>query len=166
MIMPMKTLRELLKIKTLSILLIVTQSCSVSQLGNELAENFDDPLDSSINEKNSNKKEISLRSKEINNNKLSLSSDNVKKKYLIEMGNNENSQSKLSIASKVNPVKQEIEVFNPQPYRIIIKLSGANPSAPAESVTKALRKAGIQFEVEKIERFSIDSDSQALPRKR
>ena len=155
----MKTLRELLKIKTLSILLIVTQSCSVSQLGNELAENFDDPLDSSINEKNSNKKEI-------NNNKLSLSSDNVKKKYLIEMGNNENSQSKLSIASKVNPVKQEIEVFNPQPYRIIIKLSGANPSAPAESVTKALRKAGIQFEVEKIERFSIDSDSQALPRKR
>ena len=82
------------------------------------------------------------------------------------MGNNENSQSKLSIASKVNPVKQEIEVFNPQPYRIIIKLSGANPSAPAESVTKALRKAGIQFEVEKIERFSSDSDSQALPLKR
>ena len=56
--------------------------------------------------------------------------------------------------------------FKPQPYRIIIKLSGANPSAPAESVTKALRKAGIQFEVEKIERFSSDSDSQALPLKR
>ena len=38
-------------------------------------------------------------------------------------------------------------------YRIILKLSGANPSAPAETVTAALRKAGIEFEVEKIERF-------------
>ena len=44
-------------------------------------------------------------------------------------------------------------IFNPQPYRIILRLSGANPSAPAETVTEALRKAGVQFEVEKIERF-------------
>ena len=43
--------------------------------------------------------------------------------------------------------------FNPQPYRIILKLSGTNPSAPAETVTNALIKAGVQFEVEKIERF-------------
>ena len=42
-------------------------------------------------------------------------------------------------------------IFNPQPYRIILKLSGANPSAPAETVTEALRKAGVDFEVEKIE---------------
>ena len=48
-------------------------------------------------------------------------------------------------------------IFNPQPYRIILKLSGANPSAPAETVTAALRKAGIQFEVEKIERFDEKS---------
>ena len=39
-------------------------------------------------------------------------------------------------------------IFNPQPYRIIIRLSGANPAAPAETVTEALRKAGVQFEVE------------------
>ena len=32
-------------------------------------------------------------------------------------------------------------------------MSGANPAAPAETVTEALRKAGVQFEVEKIERF-------------
>ena len=44
-------------------------------------------------------------------------------------------------------------LFNPQPYRIILRLSDANPSAPAETVTEALRKAGIKFEVEKIERF-------------
>ena len=51
----------------------------------------------------------------------------------------------------IKPTKKII--FNPQPYRIILKLSGANPSAPAETVTKALIKAGVQFEVEKIERF-------------
>tara|TARA_Y100001978_G_C23653983_1_gene414994 strand:- start:643 stop:1020 length:378 start_codon:yes stop_codon:yes gene_type:complete len=51
-------------------------------------------------------------------------------------------------------------VFNPRPYRIILRLSGANPSAPAETVTEALRKAGVQFEVEKIERFNEDKFSK------
>ena len=51
-------------------------------------------------------------------------------------------------------------IFNPQPYRIIIRLSGANPSAPAETVTEALRKAGVQFEVEKIERFNKENVSK------
>ena len=47
--------------------------------------------------------------------------------------------------------------FKPQPYRITIKLSGANPSAPAETVTKALRRAGVNFEVERIERVDTQS---------
>ena len=42
----------------------------------------------------------------------------------------------------------------PQPYRITIRLSGADPAAPAERVTQSLREAGIPFEVETIERIS------------
>ena len=57
-------------------------------------------------------------------------------------------------------------IFNPQPYRIILRLSGANPSAPAETVTEALRKAGVQFEVEKIERFEEENFSKNTPMKR
>ncbi|MCT0218076.1 hypothetical protein KQ304_03530 [Synechococcus sp. CS-1329] len=38
-------------------------------------------------------------------------------------------------------------------YRITIKLPGADPSAPAEVVTEALRAAGVSFEVETIERM-------------
>ena len=57
-------------------------------------------------------------------------------------------------------------IFNPQPYRIILKLSGANPSAPAETVTEALRKAGVQFEVEKIERFDEENFSKDTSLKR
>ena len=57
-------------------------------------------------------------------------------------------------------------IFKPQPYRIILKLSGANPSAPAETVTEALRKAGVQFEVEKIERFNEENFSKNTSLKR
>jgi len=44
----------------------------------------------------------------------------------------------------------------PAPYRITIQLPAADPSAPAEAVTEALRKAGVPFEVEMIERVSAN----------
>ena len=37
------------------------------------------------------------------------------------------------------------------PYRVTIRLSGADPSAPAEAVTRALRNASVAFSVERIE---------------
>mgnify|MGYP001316634624 FL=1 len=37
------------------------------------------------------------------------------------------------------------------PYRVTIRLSGADPSAPAEAVTRALRDASVAFSVERIE---------------
>ena len=39
-----------------------------------------------------------------------------------------------------------------EPYRITIRLSGADPAAPAEAVTRALREADVGFAVERIER--------------
>ena len=50
--------------------------------------------------------------------------------------------------------------FTPQPYRVTIKLSAANPSAPAETVTKALRLAGVEFEVEMIELIETQSSGK------
>ena len=47
----------------------------------------------------------------------------------------------------------------PAPYRVTIKLPGADPSAPAELVTRALRAAGVSFEVETIERIGAGSDA-------
>ncbi|MCP9915063.1 hypothetical protein [Cyanobium sp. ATX 6F1] len=49
----------------------------------------------------------------------------------------------------------------PVPYRVTIKLPAADPSAPAEVVTEALRAAGVRFEVETIER--IRSGPAAAP---
>ena len=40
-----------------------------------------------------------------------------------------------------------------EPYRITIRLSGADPAAPAEAVTRVLRDADVSFAVERIERI-------------
>ena len=42
----------------------------------------------------------------------------------------------------------------PAPYRITIRLAGADPAAPAEAVTRALRQSEVVFSVERIERIT------------
>ena len=54
-------------------------------------------------------------------------------------------------AGQASPVRAQ--PLSPAPYRVTIKLPGADPSAPAEAVTRALRAAGVSFEVETIERI-------------
>jgi hypothetical protein len=51
------------------------------------------------------------------------------------------------------PVAPVAPAVRPAPYRVTIRLPQADPSAPAEVVTKALRAAGVPFEVETIERM-------------
>lgn len=50
----------------------------------------------------------------------------------------------------------------PFPYRVTLRLPQADPSAPAEAVTKALRAAGIPFEVETIERVPVGATPPAV----
>jgi hypothetical protein len=59
-------------------------------------------------------------------------------------------------AAAVNPSK-------PAPYRITIQLPSADPAAPAEAVTEALRAAGVSFEVEMIERVGAAATPAAVP---
>ena len=56
----------------------------------------------------------------------------------------------------VNPSK-------PAPYRITIQLPSADPAAPAEAVTEALRAAGVSFEVEMIERVGAAATPAPAP---
>ena len=48
----------------------------------------------------------------------------------------------------------------PADYRVTIKLPSVDPSAPAEALTKALRSAGLSFEVETIERVRPGAPGQ------
>jgi hypothetical protein len=49
------------------------------------------------------------------------------------------------------------------PYRVTIRLPRADPSAPAEVVTEALRSAGVPFEVETIERVGVVTPAAPAP---
>ena len=62
--------------------------------------------------------------------------------------------------SPLNPTAANSTKPNPprsnqpqEPYRITIRLSGADPAAPAEAVTRVLRNADVRFAVERIERI-------------
>ena len=147
----------------LIIILIPIQACTNTQIGEKLANSFDNNENSIISEKINNRLQ---KSNEIPKIKPRIKLE--KKKNEKEFGNiiKENSIANKDRLSQRSSKLVKKTIFNPQPYRIILKLSGADPSAPAETVTEALRKAGVQFEVEKIERFDDRDLSKDKPLKR
>jgi hypothetical protein len=52
---------------------------------------------------------------------------------------------------------------NPAPYRVTILLPQADPAAPAEVLTRALRTAGVPFEVETIQRTAPGDTPRVAP---
>ena len=58
-----------------------------------------------------------------------------------------------AMAPGASLVRKSAPAAKPLPYRVTIRLPEADPSAPAEAVTKALRATGVSFEVETIERI-------------
>jgi len=134
----------------LIIILIPIQSCTNTSIGERLGNSFDS-TDNPRNLVKSNNKIKKINQKLQIEPKLQESMKENENDYV--RTNKENSVLKSTKISQRSIKSIKKTIFNPQPYRIILKLSGANPSAPAETVTEALRKAGVQFEVEKIERF-------------
>ncbi len=149
----------------LIVTLIPLQSCSNTLIGEKLENSFDvidNPLISGNTIQLKEKKKLN-EIKEIKSSKKDKKKENKSDKLNIIQENSSSNQN-IIIKKPTKSIKKVI--FNPQPYRIILKLSGANPSAPAETVTNALRKAGVQFEVEKIERFDDASLLQNSSSKR
>ena len=147
----------------LIVIFIPLQSCSNTLFGEKLENSFDIAKNSissgitnselqKLNEKNKIKLRIKDDKKENENDFKEIIKEN-------KMSNKDRLSQKPTKSIKKT-------IFNPLPYRIIIRLSGANPAAPAETVTNALRKAGVQFEVEKIERFDEENFSKNTPLKR
>tara|TARA_B100000700_G_scaffold51131_1_gene54398 strand:+ start:176 stop:679 length:504 start_codon:yes stop_codon:yes gene_type:complete len=137
-------------------ILIPLQACSKTIIGEKLENSFDIIENQTISE-STNLVTTQNKLKEIKKIKPS------NKDYEKENKNVEVSSTKNNLISNKDRPRQKATttikkvIYNPQPYRIILKLSGVNPSAPAETVTKVLREAGVEFEVEKIERFDENS---------
>ncbi len=137
----------------LIIILIPLQACSNTLIGEKLENSFDigGNQSSSLNSVKSPKK--SNGSKEIEPSQA-INKQNFQQEEKTTI--KESKLNKAKISQKSNKSIKKV-IFKPQPYRIILKLNGANPSSPAEALTKALRAAGIKFEVERIERLDNES---------
>ena len=147
----------------LIVILFPLQSCTNTLIGEKLENSFDISEGTNNPGKTNNKvQKINKKTKVIaiiKDDKKDIENDDI---LLVE---------KKSISNKGRFIEKSTKsikktIFNPQPYRIILRLTGANPAAPAETVTKALIKAGVQFEVEKIERINVENYSKSKSLKR
>ena len=136
--------------------LIPLQSCSNTLIGKKLENSFDINENPTSIKKTSNVK-VPTKRNAIKKIKLSKKVDEkANENVRVNITTNNSISNKDRLSPKSIKSKKKV-IFKPRPYRIILKLSGANPSAPAETVTAALRKAGVEFEVEKIERVDQKS---------
>ena len=133
------------------------QACSNTLIGEKLESSFDSMEKPRTLEKTNIKPQKPNEKIKI---KSIMKDDKKENKNAFANTVKENSISNKDRLSKKIIKSKKKTIFNPQPYRIILRLSGANPSAPAETVTEALRTAGVQFEVEKIERFDEEDLSK------
>ena len=134
--------------------LILLQSCSNTLIGEKLENSFDSTENRKTIGETNNKPQKTKEKTEPKSRRKYEKKDNENNVANIIKENSIANKDRLSQKSTKSIRKT---IFNPQPYRIILILAGANPAAPAETVTEALRKAGIQFEIEKIERFDEET---------
>ena len=129
---------------------IPLQSCSNTLIGEKLENSFD-IIETPVISESTSKVKVDNKQKKIKNIKLRKNDfEEENKNVPVKITKSNSTSNKERTRQKTTKSIKKL-IFNPQPYRIILKLSGANPSAPAETVTEALRKAGVDFEVEKIE---------------
>ena len=132
-----KHLGNFLKTLYLALCFCFLQACSDSQFEKRLADSFDAPL----------KPDSSLKKSEKIKPVTSSSIQTIKDSDVLKA-------REIKPKKELKPSLKRPKKFTPHPYRIVIRLSGANPSAPAEVVTTVLRNAGVVFEIEKIERLN------------
>lgn len=150
----------------MSMLVLMLQGCESTPYGQQLAGSFDSQQQGSQASPGSSAPAEAVKTEAIKTDSAS-SKDRSVETPSEESSNGEittgaNLQKPEASASRDEPKQKALKTEGPvdrsartvksQPYRIIIKLSGADPSAPAEAVTEALRKAGVVFEVETIQR--------------
>ena len=118
---------------------MLLQGCNPNNIGQELSNSFDQP---------ETQPKLNTKSLKLEKKKLVKSTNNSSNNKSIDK-----EKKPIKIAKKRKSLGLKKVNYTPRPYRITIKLSGANPSSPSESVTNALIKAGVKFEVEMIERI-------------
>ena len=149
--------------------LVLVQGCAGSPVGEQLERSFDSPSTpvSESEEAGEKPESVAVPQPSI---KPVLSTDavDVPKANVPKVAGPEVDDAEVTESKPADPpVKTSLSVEDnastpesagtseqaPQPYRITIRLSAADPAAPAEAVTRALRGSDVRFAVERIERI-------------
>ena len=141
--------------------LMLLQACDGTPFGQRLSDSFDDPTAQPSSEDAAQSVQVKPEPVE----EAPVETDSVKK----DSAKAEPVDTKPVDTKPVDTKAVEIKADLPRamtgrtlPYRITIRLSSADPAAPAEGVTEALRKAGIGFEVETIEKISTAQSAKPM----
>jgi len=160
-------------VRSLLPLLMLLQACDGTPFGQRLSESFDsqagdvspagtqaDPDTSVVADKGKQQSKVNENDKPT----ASVSKDaNATESDESERQSDRKSDREQSPAQAVatDSPKPRSTPERTLPYRIMIRLSAADPAAPAEGVTEALRRAGIGFEVETIEKVPASDLNQS-----
>ena len=150
-------------------LLMLLQACDGTSFGQRLSESFDsqagdvspagtqaDPDTSVVADKGKQQAKVNENDKPT----ASVSKDADATESEESDRKSEHEQSPAPAVATDSP-KPRPTPERTLPYRIMIRLSAADPAAPAEGVTEALRRAGIGFEVETIEKVPASDLNQS-----
>ena len=149
--------------------LVLVQGCAGSPVGEQLERSFDSPSTPVSESEEAGEKPESVAVPQpsikpvLSTDAVDVPKADVPKVDVPEVDDAEVTESKPADP----PVKTSLSVEDnastpesagtseqaPQPYRITIRLSAADPAAPAEAVTRALRGSDVRFAVERIERI-------------
>ncbi|MGB1196446.1 MAG: hypothetical protein ACPG3W_07185 [Synechococcus sp.] len=158
--------------------LMLLQACDGTPFGQRLSDSFDDPTSQPAAEDAPRPVQVKAEQGTTESEKDKPEEDKPVKADPVADSDQEDPGTADSLDSKAVNSQAGVSEANPPratsgrtlPYRITIRLSSADPAAPAEGVTEALRKAGIGFEVETIEKIStaqpaapMDDRSAATP---
>ena len=156
-------------VRSLLPLLMLLQACDGTPFGQRLSESFDsqagdvspgrsqaDPDTSVVADKGEQQSKVNENDKPT----ASVSKDGDATESDESERKSEREQSPAPAVATDSP-KPRSTPERTLPYRIMIRLSAADPAAPAEGVTEALRRAGIGFEVETIEKVPASDLNQS-----
>ncbi len=156
-------------VRSLLPLLMLLQACDGTPFGQRLSESFDsqagdvspagtkaDPDTSVVADKGEQQSKVNENDKPT----ASVSKDANATESDESERQSDREQSPAQAVATDSP-KPRSTPERTLPYRIMIRLSAADPAAPAEGVTEALRRAGIGFEVETIEKVPASDLNQS-----
>ena len=154
-----------LSVLSLMPMLMLMQACDGTSFGQRLSESFDSQAGeispaAAQSDSTDGDSEISVTAAKTSDPDKRVDSDKAKASESEAETKTASGEQATAVAANERPDPRPVPE-RARPYRIIIRLSAADPAAPAEGVTDALRRAGIGFEVETIEKVPVSELNQS-----